>query len=399
MASKVIQAVGLDVGSSQTRCVACVVEDGRIEFKGCAQVPSRGWSNGGVADQGAVTDSIEAALRETERTSQLQLREVVAGIGGPTIRGANGRGYIDFSRPREIEQRDINRVVDKTLKVQLPEDRMVLQLCQQDFVVDDHPGHRDPRGMIATSLEINVHLITASVQEHTALVSAIHQSHMAVEETIYEALASCHATVLADERREGIAVIDIGAQSTDMVVYYGDALQLATSLKLGGDHFTRDVVHGLRIGFEDAEMVKEQYGCAIAASTAETSVVEVPPRDDRDGRDVSRRILNEILEARTLDLFRLIWRELERVGMQSALIGGVVLTGGGSKLPEICEAAERVLNCQARRGLPVGIRKWPTEIYDAEWSTVAGLAMYSGRLKFQGEMERRSAGFLARILR
>ncbi len=399
MASKVIQAVGLDVGSSQTRCVACVVEDGRIEFKGYAQVPSRGWANGAIADQGAVTDSIEQALRETEKTSQLQLNEVVAGIGGPTLRGANGRGYIDFGRPREIEQRDINRVVDKALRVQLAEDRMVLQLCQQDFVVDDHPGHRDPRGMIATSLEINVHLITASVQEHTTLVSAVHQAHMAVEETIYEALAACHAAVLPEERREGIAVIDIGAQSTGVVVYYGDALQLAASLKLGGDHFTRDVVHGLRIGFEDAEMVKEQYGCAIAESTAEISVVEVPPRDNREGRDVSRRILSEILEARTLDLFRLIWRELERVGMQSALIGGVVLTGGGSKLPEICEAAERVLNCQARRGLPIGIRKWPAEIYDAEWSTVAGLAMYSGRLKFQGEMERRSAGFLARILR
>jgi cell division protein FtsA len=399
MGSKVIPAVGLDAGSNRTRCVACVVEDGRIELKGYAQVPSQGWVNGTIADQGAVTDSIDAALRETERLSQLQLNEVVVGTGGPTVRGANGRGYIDFGRPREIEQRDINRVVDKALRVQLPEDRMVLQLCQQDFVVDDHPGHRDPRNMIAAGLEINVHLITASIQEHTTLVSAVHQAHMAVEETVFEALAACHAAVLPEERREGIAVIDIGAQSTNMVVYYGDALQLATSLRVGGDHFTRDVVHGLRVGFEDAETVKEQYGCAIAATTSETSTVEVPPHDSREGRDVSRRMLNEILEARTLDLFSLIWRELERVGMQSALIGGVVLTGGGSKLPDICEAAERVLNCQARRGLPLGIRHWPAEIYDAEWSTAAGLAMYSGRLKLQGEMERRSAGFLARILR
>ena len=315
------------------------------------------------------------------------------------MRGANGRGHLDFGRPREIEQRDVNRVVDRALRVQLPEDRMVLQLCQQDFVVDDHPGHRDPRNMIATALEINVHLITASIQEHTALVSAVHQAHMAVEESIFEGLAACHAAVLAEERREGIAVIDIGSQSTDLVVYYGDALQLATSLRVGGDHFTRDVVHGLRISFEDAEMVKEQYGCAIAATTSENSAVEVPPRDDREGRDVSRRMLNEIIEARTLDLFRLIWRELERVGMQSALIGGVVLTGGGSKLPDLCEVAEHVLNCQARKGLPVGVRHWPAEIYDPEWSTAAGLAMYSGRLKCQGEMERRSAGFLARILR
>jgi len=399
MGSKIIQAVGLDVGSRHTRAVVCVVNAGRIEFKGYAQVPSQGWANAMIADQSAVSDSIQAALREAEKVSQLQLSEVVVGMGGPAVRGANGRGYIEFGRPREIEQRDVNRVVDRALRSQLPEGRMVLQLCQQDFVVDYHPGHRDPRGMIATELEINVHLINASIQEHGSLVSAVHQAHMAVEETIFEAVAACHAGVLPEERQQGIAVLDIGAQSTGLVVYYGDSMHLAASLRVGGDHFTRDVVHGLRIGFEEADLVKAEYGCAIAASTSETSTVEVPPRDDREAREVSRRILNEILEARTLDLFRLVWRELERVGMQSALIGGVVLTGGGAKLADICEVAERVLNCQARKALPVGIRDWPAEIYDPEWNTVAGLAMYSGRLKFQGEVERKQVGFLARILR
>jgi cell division protein FtsA len=379
--------------------VVCVVEHDRIELKGYAQVESQGWVNGTIADQGAVTDSVEAALREAECFAQLQLNEVVVGAGGYTVRGNNARGHIDFGRPREIEQRDVNRVVDRALRVQLPEDRMVLQLCQQDFMVDDHPGHRDPRNMIATELELNVHLITASIQEHTALLSAVHQAHMAVEETVYEAVAACHAAVMPAERRDGIAVVDIGAQSTDLVVYYGDALQLASSLRVGGDHFTRDVAHGLHIGFEDAEVVKEQLGSAIANTTSPNSTVDVPARDGGEAREISRRILNEILEARTLDLFGLVYRELERVGMQSALIGGVVLTGGGSKLEDICGVAEHVLNCQARKGLPMGIRNWPADLKDPAWATVAGLAMYSGRLKLQGEQEKQSAGLLGKILR
>jgi len=146
-------------------------------------------------------------------------------------------------------------------------------------------------------------------------------------------------------------------------------------------------------------VLKEEYGCAIAGTTSENSIVEVPPRDGRPGRDVSRRFLNEILEARTVDLFRLVYKELERVGMQSALIGGVVLTGGGSKLEDLCPVAEHMLNCQARKGLPIGIRNWPEEIYDPAWVTAAGLAMYSGRLKLQGELERQSVGLLGRILR
>ena len=122
---------------------------------------------------------------------------------------------------------------------------MVLQLFPQDFVVDDHPGHRDPRKMLASRLEINVHLVTASIQEHNALIGAVNQAHLAVEETVFEALAACYAAVLPEERREGIAVVDIGAQSTELVVYYGDAMHLASTVRICGDHFTRDLAQGL----------------------------------------------------------------------------------------------------------------------------------------------------------
>src|SRR5207244_11153462 len=127
-------------------------------------------------------------------------------------------GVMELGYSREIEQRDVNRVVDRASRVQLLEDRMVLQLFPQDFVVDDHPGHRDPRRMLASRLEINVHLVTASVQEHNSVIGAVNEAHLAVEETIYEALASCYAAVMPENRREGIAVVDIGAQSTELVV-------------------------------------------------------------------------------------------------------------------------------------------------------------------------------------
>ena len=126
----------------------------------------------------------------------------------------------------------MNRVVDRASRVQLQEDRMVLQLFPQDFVVDDHPGHRDPRKMLASRLEINVHLVTASVQEHNSLDRRGEPGALAVEETVFEALAACYAAVLPEERREGIAVVDIGAQSTELVVYYGDAMHLASTVDL-----------------------------------------------------------------------------------------------------------------------------------------------------------------------
>ncbi|HEV2447869.1 MAG TPA: cell division protein FtsA [Candidatus Sulfopaludibacter sp.] len=398
MAGKTIYAAGLDAGSRKTRLVVCALEGNRLRILGCAAVESHGWLKGRIADQGALTDTILAALREAEASAGVPVESVVVGMGGPTVRGANGRGVMEFGQVREIEQRDVNRVVDRASRVVLQEDRMVLQLFPQDFVVDDHPGHSDPRKMLASRLEINVHLVTASVQEHNSLVGAVNQAHLAVEETVFEALAGCYASVLPEERREGVALIDIGAESTELVVYHGDAIYLASTVRVCGDHFTRDLAQGLCIGFEDAELVKLEYGSALVESSGGNVLVELPTPGGRERKHAHRRFINQILEARAGELFHFIRTELARVGMDRALVGGVFLTGAAARLPDLCDLAERALGCNARYGLIQGIVDWP-ESMNEEWSAVAGLAMYSAKLKTQVQQAREAAGWLGRILK
>jgi cell division protein FtsA len=399
MAVKPTYAVGLDAGSRYTRLVICSLEGGRMRYLGGSAVESQGWLKGRIADQRAVTDCIGAAVREAEANAGVTVESVVAGVGGQTVRGANGRGVVELGHTREIEQRDVNRVVDRASHVQLQEDRMVLQLFPQDFVVDDHPGHRDPRKMMASRLEINVHLVTTSVQEHAALVGAINQASLVVEETIFEGLASCYSTVLPEERREGIAVVDIGAQSTELVVYYGDAMCLASTVKVCGDHFTRDLAQGLTLSYEDAELIKLEYGSALSEICPENVLVELPTPGNREPRQAQRRFINQILEARAEELFKHVRNELGRVGMDRALIGGVFLTGAAARLPDLCDVAERILMCQARYGLVIGIEDWPDGMNDPEWSAAAGLAMYSAKLKAQVEQARETAGWLGKILK
>jgi cell division protein FtsA len=393
--TKTFDAVGLDAGSAITRCVICRLEGDRLRFRGHGAAVSRGWLKGRIADQTSASESMLAAICEAEKNAQTSVESAVVGIGA-NVRGANCRGFLDLGRLRTVEQRDVNRAMDRATRVRLQEDRMVLHLFPQDFVVDGHPGHRDPRKMIAGQIEANVHLTTTSVREHDCLVAAANQAHIAVEETVAEAVAASYAAVLAEDRREGAALLSVGAQSSELVVYYGDAMQLACSLPLSGDHFTRDVARGLCISFDDAVTLKHEYGSAEAGSTAENSFLEVP---SRDGREVSRRTLNHILEARAEDLFQLVLRELTRVGMEGALIGGLFLAGGASKLDGMCDMAERILHCQARNALPVGIQDWPEQIYDPTWTTAAGLAMYSAKLKSQQEIQRQSIGLLGRILK
>jgi cell division protein FtsA len=396
MAGKPIIAAGLDIGASQTRLLVCALEKGRVRLAGCGVVPSQGWVKGRIFDQRAVTESILVALSEAEATAGVSVESAVVGMGGPTVRGANSRGVLELGYVREIEQRDINRVVDRATRVQLQEDRMLLQVFLQDFVVDDHPGHRNPRKMDAARLESNVHLLMCSMQEHTALVTAVNHAHLTVEETVFEGLAAAYAAVLPDDRRQGIAVVDIGSQSTEMVVYYGDAMYLASTLKIGGDHFTRDLAQGLCLGFEDAETVKLEYGSALAESSGPNAVVDLPTPENREHRHAQRRFVNEILQARGEELFHFVRSELMRVGMEHALTSGVFLTGGAAKLPELLDVAERALQCQARFGLPVGIRHWPESMDHPEWNVAAGLAMYSAKLKSQEQ--RTNRGLLGKIL-
>jgi len=343
MAMKPIYAAGLDAGSRKTRMVICVLEQGRLRFLGASSVDSEGWLKGKIADQKAVSASIQAALGEAESRAGVSVGSAVVGMGGNAVRGANGRGVVEWGQLREIEQRDVNRVVDRASRVALQEDRMVLQLFSQDFVVDDYPGHRDPRKMLASRLEINVHLVTSSVQEHNSLVGAVNAAHLEVEETVFEALASCYAAVLPENRREGIAVVDIGAQSTELVVYYGDSMHLASTVRVCGDHFTRDLAQGLCLTFEEADLVKIEFGCAVSKDTPENFLIELPGPDARRPRAEKYLTVNRILEARAEELFRYVRSELARVGMDRALIGGVFLTGGGARLPGLCDTAEEVL--------------------------------------------------------
>jgi len=389
-------AAGLDAGSAFTRCVIAVHENERIRFLGYGSVPSEGWSKGRIANPQAVSDCVHEAVVQAETMAQTAVENVVAGIGGPTVRGANHRGKWDLGRPREITQKDINRSMDRALRVQLSEDRMILQLLPQDFVVDDHPGFQDPRGMLGSSLEANIHLVTASAVEHNNLVGAVNKAHLAVDETIHEGVAACYASALPEDRRDGVALVDIGRTSSELVCYFGDSAQLVSSLRICGDHFSRDLAHDLRLPVEEASAVKEQFGSAVALGTSDNSMVELPGAEIREAR---RLRINEILESRAVELFEMVHAELSRVGMQRAITSGIVISGGGASLPGICDVAERVLQCPARMGLVQGMKDWPEELNDPAWTTAAGLAMYSARLRSKVDVERQSVGVLGRILR
>lgn len=396
MGIKAKLAVGLDLGSTSTRVVICALEADTVKFLGHGEAPVEAWNRSRLADQAVLAHSIRFALHEAELRAQASPEAAVIGVGGG-VAGMNSRGLYEFGRRREIEPDDLRYAVELGARVRLDQDRLVLQICPQDFTLDGRAGYRNPKGILCARLEANIHVVTAPVQDHQGIISAVHQAHLAVEESIFEGIAAAYAAVLPEDRARGVAVIDIGAQSTHLAVYEGEALLLATTLPLGGEHFTRDVSWLLKVNYEDAENLKREYGCALTGLVPEHSLIEIPSAEGRGLREAPRSQLNEILEARAEDLFERIYAEIQRVGMEQSLLEGAILTGGGALLTGMCDIAERVLNCQARNGLAAGIDHWPKELDTPVWTTAAGLAMYAGRLKLKRDWKRTSSALAAFI--
>ncbi len=392
-------AVGLDAGSQRTRCVICLLENSRIRLLGFGEAASKGWGKARMSDQGAASESIRAAVEAAERSAQISVDAAVIGVGGSTVDSSNSRGLYEFGRPREIDPGDLGYAVELASRVRLEDDRLLLQVVPQDFTLDGRAGYRNPRGATCARLEANVHVITASTHDHQALVSAVHQAHLEVEETVFEPIAAAYACILQEDRARGVALVDIGAQSTDLVVYDGEMLLRGASLAISSDHFTRDVAFGFNVSYEDAESLKREYGCAIVGLSSDSSLIEVPSAEGRPAREATRRQLNEILEARAEELFLYVRNEFVKAGMEQSLLEGVVLTGGGALLHGMCDMAERVLNCQVRNGLPIGIENWPDHLNNPTWAAAAGLAMYSAKLKMQKEWKKKAPGIMGLVLR
>jgi len=389
--------VGLDAGSHWTRCLIGAMENSHVRLLGAGEAPSGGWWKSRIADQQALVASLGGALRAAEKSAGVTVGSAVAGMGGSSIEGLNNRGLYEMGRPREIRQEDMRYAVEQALRVNLPADRMILQMAPQDFVVDGRAEYWNPQGSRGSRLESFVHLVTVSAQEHRSLVAAMHQIGLEAEETVFEPFAAAYAAVGADERAEGVVVVDIGAHSTGVVIYYGEALLAAASLPISGDHFTKDVAQRLCISYEDAERLKRECGCAIVGQTADNSLVELPSPEGRPAREAPRFELNDALEARAGELFVRVRQEIAKAGMDQGPLNGVVLTGAAASMPGMCDMAERVLNCQARNGLPVGIADWPEDFEDPAWTTAAGLLMYSARLKRQKGVEPEDPSLWSRL--
>jgi len=382
--------VGLDIGT--TKICAIAVEEDDIEalnVVGVGTAKSEGLRKGVVVNIEKTVKAIKKAVEECELMCGTQIRSVYAGIAGHHIRGQNSRGMVTVYHNRIVTDEDIRRVIDAA-QVLIPNDREILHILPQEFIVDDQDGVQNPLGMAAARLEVNVHIVTGSVTSAQNIIKCCNQSGLDVEDIVLEPLSSSQAVLSPDEQEVGVVLVDIGGGTTDVTIYSEGSIVHTAVLALGGNHLTHDIAIGLGAPLHEAEEIKHNFGVAMTSMVKEDEMIEVPSVGGRNNRTMKKRVLASIIEDRFREIFELIAHEIEKTHFHTLMASGVVITGGTCIMPGADQLASQVLNLPVRVGFPENISGLREMIYSPKYATSVGLVRYGitsnqGKLHFAGD--------------
>ena len=376
--------VGLDIGSTKVCCVIATPSeagDGELVISGVGEVPSEGLRKGVIVNLEKTVRAIEAAVRAAERMSGHRVDGVFAGIAGPHMKSINSRGVVAVAGgDREITQRDVDRVIEAARSVSVPSDAEVIHVMPRGFVVDGQEGVRDAVGMSGARLEVETHIITGATTAVQNVVKAVHSAGFNVDDVVTQSLASAEAVLNDNEMELGVAVADIGGGTTDLAVFTDGSVLHTAVLPVGGNHVTNDLAIGLRTSLTDAESAKINYGHALPQLIPRDEIIDIQPIGSEKVQGVPRVYVAEIIGPRAREILLMIKAELERSGQLGLLPGGLVLTGGGSKLLGLPDMAAEILDLPVRVGVPIDVRGMADKVAGPSFATSVGLIKWGAKL-------------------
>jgi cell division protein FtsA len=382
---------GLDIGSSKTTAVIAQAVGGgdskstpTLKILGVGQARTTGLRRGIVSDIEETTKSIKKAIEDAERMSGTKIDTIYAGIAGEHVRAMISKGIVAVNG-EEISKSDIDRANDVARAQPVPQDRELLHAIPQEYSVDKNQGIRDPIGMIGTRLETEMYLVTIGASPAMNLRKSVERAGYHVRELVLEPLASSLSVLTEDEKELGVALVEMGAGTTDIAVFHEGKIRYLGTVNYGGNNVTSDIVQGIGVTQADAERLKERYGCAYEPLVDPQDIIQLPSTVAQGDRQVPREVLAHIIHQRMDEIFNLVLTEIESAGFAQRLNGGVVITGGAAAMEGVGELAADVFGTGVRIGSPAENVGGLTDSVDApRFATVVGLALYGAHRSAAG---------------
>lgn len=369
--------VGLDIGTTKIAClVGRKTEHGKIEIIGMGKTPSLGVSRGVVSNIEKTVESIREAVRLAEESSGVEINVVNVGIAGQHISSHQHRGMITReSLEDEISREDIENLTNNMYKLVMVPGNEIIHALPQEFTIDGEQGIKQPIGMSGIRLEANFHIITGNIAAAQNIYKCIKKAGLKVEQLILEPLASAASVLSNEELEAGVVLVDIGGGTTDIAIFQDGIIRHTAVIPFGGNIITEDVKTGCTIMKKQAEQLKVKFGSALAMQNSNNEVVCIPGLRGRAPKEISLVNLSKIIEARMKEIIYHVHSEIVNSGFEKHLIGGIVVTGGGSQMRHITQLFEWETGMTCRIGYPnEHMSKAPSaELVSPMYSTGVGL--------------------------
>ncbi|HQR86986.1 MAG: cell division protein FtsA [Burkholderiales bacterium 35-55-47] len=369
--------VGLDIGTAKVMVVVAeVLPDGELKLAGLGVAPSNGLKRGVVVNIDATVQSIQQALKEAEFMADCKITNVYTGITGSHIRGINSTGMVAV-KDKEVTAADVARVVETAKAINISTDQRLLLVQPQEFVIDGQDV-REPIGMSGIRLESKVHIVTGAQSAAENIIKCVRRCGLDVDRLMLNPLASSMSVLTDDERELGVALVDIGAGTTDVAIFTNGAIRHTAVIPIAGDLITSDIAMALRTPTKDAEEIKIESGYAKQLLADPDIQVEVPGLGDRTPRMLSRQALAGVIEPRVEEIFSLVQQVIRDSGYEEVLSSGIVLTGGSAVMPGMVELGEDIFLKPVRRGVPQYNSALADMVAQPRAATVMGLLAEAG---------------------
>lgn len=405
MANRIITVI--DIGSTKIASVIASVEDGeQPTVIGVASYPSKGLKKGVVVNIDEAINSIAASLEAAERMAGMSTNSVYISVNGKHITSINNKGVVAIAR-EEIGPEDILRAIESARTISIPPSREILHVIPREYIVDAQGDIKDPIGMTGTRLEVDTHIISATSSAVYNLMKCVLTIGLKIDDVVFSGWASATSVLTATEKELGVMLLDIGGGTTTINTFVEDAITYSGSVPLGGVNLTSDLAIGLRVSLEDAEKIKINAEELMRMSTKSTvsemtkrrekllgkedeeeeekdtkrskDIIDVSSLEINGVKTVSRKLFEEIVEARLGEIFDIVIRQVEESNNDAKLPAGVVITGGSAMIPGITNIAKKVFGIPARIGYPKGLGGLVDEISSPSYSVVQGLVMYAAK--------------------
>ncbi|WP_038055430.1 cell division protein FtsA [Thermodesulfobacterium hydrogeniphilum] len=378
----------IDVGTTKICALIGEEREGNLWITGIGVAPSRGLKKGIIINIDEATESIKSAIEKAQAQAKVNIGLIYTSIAGSHIKTIPGMGVVAL-KEKQVTPVEVEEVLQAAQAVDLPKDRVILHVIPQEFIVDQQRGILQPLGMTGVRLEAHVNLITCNRSTLQNLLKCFENLELEVDGVIFQGLASAEAILTPEEKELGVALLDFGGGTTDVVVYWDGVLRYVFSLPIGGELLTNDLAVGLRTSKKEAEKIKIQKGVCLRELVEDEEVIEVPGIGNRPPRKVSKRFLAEILEPRVKELFEFVEKELrnyvfkegEMFDIKSKMGSGLVITGGSSLLPGLIYLADQMFDLPTRVGYPPKLSGLTEEIHHPQFATAVGMLLYGYRFK------------------